>query len=130
MRVAGYHDDARAVRLARVVQVFKRAFKQCQEDPRSRGMDLHNWLQSTHHDAQHSSAHAPGSTYLLCACIRTESTFDAAAALARSDPRQHPEGAPRLFRFPYGARQGAPPRLARVRERLLERHRVRLAQCT
>lgn len=27
------------------LDVFKRAFKQCQEDPRSRGMDLHNWLQ-------------------------------------------------------------------------------------
>ena len=27
-------------------EVFKRAFKQCQEDPRSKGMDLHNWLQS------------------------------------------------------------------------------------
>ena len=27
------------------LEVFKRAFRQCQEDPRSRGMDLHNWLQ-------------------------------------------------------------------------------------
>ena len=28
------------------LEVFKRAFKGCQEDPRSRGMDLNNWLMS------------------------------------------------------------------------------------
>ena len=53
----------RAEGVARFAQVFKRAFKQCQEDPRSRGMDLHNWLQSTHHapstvPGAGSSAHA------------------------------------------------------------------------
>ena len=35
--------------MARFAQAFKRVFKQCQEDPRSGTMDLHNWLMSTHH---------------------------------------------------------------------------------
>ena len=53
----------RAEGMARFAQVFKRAFKQCQEDPRSRNADLHNWLARTHHapstvPGAGSSAHA------------------------------------------------------------------------
>jgi len=38
-------DHARnRVDACKKLEVFKRAFKQCQEDPRSRGVDLHDWL--------------------------------------------------------------------------------------